>query len=190
MIRRPPRSTRTDTLFPYTTLFRSRITAKDYHRFGHFDRSMPLAAKRSYIGEFQPWKILTPVNAPAYYGLTDKKLRFHAHAAASGLPIPELLATIDAAALDDRTPHLNSEAELGAGNTIADVFLKPVEGLKGTGALSLGERIDGQACWRSLPVGTPIDIPGIWAHCQRQRRHGGMVIERRLRPHSARKRVV
>src|SRR3546814_4653692 len=26
MIRRPPRSTRTDTLFPYTTLFRSMIT--------------------------------------------------------------------------------------------------------------------------------------------------------------------
>src|SRR3546814_1342351 len=26
MIRRPPRSTRTDTLFPYTTLFRSRFT--------------------------------------------------------------------------------------------------------------------------------------------------------------------
>src|SRR3546814_11590419 len=29
MIRRPPRSTRTDTLFPYTTLFRSRIGQKD-----------------------------------------------------------------------------------------------------------------------------------------------------------------
>src|SRR3546814_10639800 len=28
MIRRPPRSTRTDTLFPYTTLFRSRIPAR------------------------------------------------------------------------------------------------------------------------------------------------------------------
>src|SRR3546814_3923725 len=27
MIRRPPRSTRTDTLFPYTTLFRSRTVA-------------------------------------------------------------------------------------------------------------------------------------------------------------------
>src|SRR3546814_19157363 len=27
MIRRPPRSTRTDTLFPYTTLFRSRLVA-------------------------------------------------------------------------------------------------------------------------------------------------------------------
>src|SRR3546814_1093267 len=28
MIRRPPRSTRTDTLFPYTTLFRSRPRAR------------------------------------------------------------------------------------------------------------------------------------------------------------------
>src|SRR3546814_9851354 len=34
MIRRPPRSTRTDTLFPYTTLFRSRLRwgAQDQHR--------------------------------------------------------------------------------------------------------------------------------------------------------------
>src|SRR3546814_19019796 len=31
MIRRPPRSTRTDTLFPYTTLFRSQAV-KDYLR--------------------------------------------------------------------------------------------------------------------------------------------------------------
>src|SRR3546814_13116855 len=30
MIRRPPRSTRTDTLFPYTTLFRSRPGARYY----------------------------------------------------------------------------------------------------------------------------------------------------------------
>src|SRR3546814_3658231 len=29
MIRRPPRSTRTDTLFPYTTLFRSAVNARD-----------------------------------------------------------------------------------------------------------------------------------------------------------------
>src|SRR3546814_12049821 len=36
MIRRPPRSTRTDTLFPYTTLFRSReiFRAPEKMRFG------------------------------------------------------------------------------------------------------------------------------------------------------------
>src|SRR3546814_6281167 len=31
MIRRPPRSTRTDTLFPYTTLFRSKILPVEEH---------------------------------------------------------------------------------------------------------------------------------------------------------------
>src|SRR3546814_6306007 len=32
MIRRPPRSTRTDTLFPYTTLFRSEHLGGDHNR--------------------------------------------------------------------------------------------------------------------------------------------------------------
>src|SRR3546814_18173798 len=32
MIRRPPRSTRTDTLFPYTTLFRSRLGVSSLDR--------------------------------------------------------------------------------------------------------------------------------------------------------------
>src|SRR3546814_3020914 len=35
MIRRPPRSTRTDTLFPYTTLFRSRFVARAARLFAH-----------------------------------------------------------------------------------------------------------------------------------------------------------
>src|SRR3546814_8341330 len=35
MIRRPPRSTRTDTLFPYTTLFRSRSAPAAGRRWSH-----------------------------------------------------------------------------------------------------------------------------------------------------------
>src|SRR3546814_14591748 len=42
MIRRPPRSTRTDTLFPYTTLFRS---ARAY-RAGRRGRQRPVAHRR------------------------------------------------------------------------------------------------------------------------------------------------
>src|SRR3546814_17563482 len=34
MIRRPPRSTRTDTLFPYTTLFRSKLVLEPGHAAG------------------------------------------------------------------------------------------------------------------------------------------------------------
>src|SRR3546814_9244625 len=44
MIRRPPRSTRTDTLFPYTTLFRSRPAQELLHRrrvLGRLERARP-----------------------------------------------------------------------------------------------------------------------------------------------------
>src|SRR3546814_15241886 len=41
MIRRPPRSTRTDTLFPYTTLFRSR--SEESQSLQQFSTPSPLA---------------------------------------------------------------------------------------------------------------------------------------------------
>src|SRR3546814_2317582 len=45
MIRRPPRSTRTDTLFPYTTLFRSRHRSLvAVHRARYQARQGPAAA--------------------------------------------------------------------------------------------------------------------------------------------------
>src|SRR3546814_5464874 len=48
MIRRPPRSTRTDTLFPYTTLFRSHDIADDQIDLLHLREPFePLFALRS-----------------------------------------------------------------------------------------------------------------------------------------------
>src|SRR3546814_13800455 len=41
MIRRPPRSTRTDTLFPYTTLFRSVMWGADYILWMDSDHVFP-----------------------------------------------------------------------------------------------------------------------------------------------------
>src|SRR3546814_20038088 len=48
MIRRPPRSTRTDTLFPYTTLFRSLVAAAggDQHALGVEPRGEVAAGRR------------------------------------------------------------------------------------------------------------------------------------------------
>src|SRR3546814_7436985 len=46
MIRRPPRSTRTDTLFPYTTLFRSRQHIRPRHRVVHIGPGKELARFR------------------------------------------------------------------------------------------------------------------------------------------------
>src|SRR3546814_8226024 len=43
MIRRPPRSTRTDTLFPYTTLFRSSSSSSGLLHAGHsLNRTSPI----------------------------------------------------------------------------------------------------------------------------------------------------
>src|SRR3546814_8469837 len=49
MLRRPPRSTRTDTLFPYTTLFRSNLRTEACDRparFGYLTRIHPILAYR------------------------------------------------------------------------------------------------------------------------------------------------
>src|SRR3546814_4745789 len=48
MIRRPPRSTRTDTLFPYTTLFRSADAFAQVRRFlSYLPRHAGLMAERT-----------------------------------------------------------------------------------------------------------------------------------------------
>src|SRR3546814_4817590 len=46
MIRRPPRSTRTDTLFPYTTLVRSDVTIYQCVTLGGTDPANGIAGKR------------------------------------------------------------------------------------------------------------------------------------------------
>src|SRR3546814_5330206 len=63
MLRRPPRSTRTDTLFPYTTLFRSRRTADQEaaaRKGGPAHPSRPAAAQPPASGDgggFRPSSI-------------------------------------------------------------------------------------------------------------------------------------
>src|SRR3546814_2068393 len=47
MIRRPPRSTRTDTLFPYTTLFRSPLPRQSSGSTGRVRNCPPISSPRS-----------------------------------------------------------------------------------------------------------------------------------------------
>src|SRR3546814_7581521 len=51
MIRRPPRSTRTDTLFPYTTLFRSvGLEALAHELLDGLRRQQPVEAGETVVG--------------------------------------------------------------------------------------------------------------------------------------------
>src|SRR3546814_3856220 len=73
MIRRPPRSTRTDTLFPYTTLFRSGLVIPDENKtlregaikpwqtpsFKECQDDMAKYAPRAGVPMSVPWKAMT-----------------------------------------------------------------------------------------------------------------------------------
>src|SRR3546814_1945059 len=64
MIRRPPRSTRTDTLFPYTTLFRSKDAVEDLG--AKFERT-PIGTGPFMFAEYQPQQYVKLVANDAYF---------------------------------------------------------------------------------------------------------------------------
>src|SRR3546814_16857255 len=65
MIRRPPRSTRTDTLFPYTTLFRSTGRPAGSNRVYSHPLSIPLHRVQTYWDYTKHKQSLAPPIAPA-----------------------------------------------------------------------------------------------------------------------------
>src|SRR3546814_9941416 len=62
MIRRPPRSTRTDTLFPYTTLFRSAPSAQLLESTGRIPPARILYPTDTQDSEGL-WRVLQPLLA-------------------------------------------------------------------------------------------------------------------------------
>src|SRR3546814_20323179 len=84
MIRRPPRSTRTDTLFPYTTLFRSPMAARGSQllpsarvaadaRLLQFERPLRGYGARSQIGRAHVWTPVTNAHLVCRLLLEKKK---------------------------------------------------------------------------------------------------------------------
>src|SRR3546814_12205609 len=84
MIRRPPRSTRTDTLFPYTTLFRSVLeflNSPEALAFARWMTGVPdIVATNGQATRYQPGQFLThhddkydDENRAAAYAITRSK---------------------------------------------------------------------------------------------------------------------
>src|SRR3546814_7295952 len=82
MMRRPPRSTRTDTLFPYTTLFRSRAAGRPGARRGH---GGPHAQRRG-------WRVASLPGPPGARPQPAGRAR---HQRADGLQLPALVRAAD-----------------------------------------------------------------------------------------------
>src|SRR3546814_12674154 len=81
MIRRPPISTRTDTLFPYTTLFRSALDGADAPAGVHQCRAADLRAPRhagrepgaAHLAAGAPLRALDRRALPPLYRGADRK---------------------------------------------------------------------------------------------------------------------
>src|SRR3546814_11108104 len=102
MIRRPPRSTRTDTLFPYTTLFRSiDLRCGKPHRLDPETRLYPVDAQLEEPGEMP--------------GIARRPRRSHHD---------QLLARIDALAAQDGGAHAEA-TPLEIGDKIVDEIADP-----------------------------------------------------------------
>src|SRR3546814_5328630 len=95
MIRRPPRSTRTDTLFPYTTLFRSDPSLSDDRLAVHEEppRRTRLAAEEAARGVLHPTRHRVELPGPiGVDGELDDLAESALRRSAAARPGPQLLA--------------------------------------------------------------------------------------------------
>src|SRR3546814_6217237 len=99
MIRRPPRSTRTDTLFPYTTLFRSLSIGEVAQRAG-----VPISTLHFYEAQGLIWSMRTNGNQRRYGRGVLRAIAIIKVAQRAGIP----LAAIRDRLQDRKSTRLNS----------------------------------------------------------------------------------
>src|SRR3546814_15497697 len=74
MIRRPPRSTRTDTLFPYTTLFRSPASKRRFRRMQiSKSDSVAISMKASALNPVCQRPREEPTPSPNFFGADQRQ---------------------------------------------------------------------------------------------------------------------
>src|SRR3546814_15356704 len=106
MIRRPPRSTRTDTLFPYTTLFRSTVFSSAAELGGIQVEDQPKDMDRpSFIrmdppGHTRQRKVVAPIVAPRYLVEMEKTIRERTCRVLDELPRGEVFDWVDRVSIE------------------------------------------------------------------------------------------
>src|SRR3546814_18593417 len=120
MIRRPPRSTRTDTLFPYTTLFRSPIVRPFSRRIrsgssnpGEWDfAASGMASEMTADGSAQPILAMQSSVSPLH-GLSPWDVAAFIISAHSSLICDAVTAALDIAGADAKATSRSEERRVG-----------------------------------------------------------------------------
>src|SRR3546814_3109809 len=100
MIRRPPRSTRTDTLFPYTTLFRSEFGHRRLANRQAATEMLMLAIGLVIIVVGADWLVEGAVDLARLWNVSDAFIGLTI--VAIGTSAPELVTTIISTIRDER----------------------------------------------------------------------------------------
>lgn len=66
---------------------------------------------------------------------------------------------------------------------LENFVLKPLDGVKGTGVKSIGERLADGAGWRELPGGQAVTAEALWSFCEAFLKKTDIMVQERLRPH-------
>src|SRR3546814_20901144 len=115
MKRRPPSSTRTDTLFPYTTLFRSPLAEPaSGPQSDRSSRRVPLTVP--FLGALRPPsqkrpdpRMVRPLKFRDWRNLDNFLIRNHGHAVADGIQAVEIMGHHhDSKPQDRKSTRLNS----------------------------------------------------------------------------------
>lgn len=162
------------------------ITGEDYYNHGLYRSSMSWQDKRTFLGYFQQSRYYQAINPPVYDILARDKALFHTMADALGIPCPEIVATLSPGNGPSFGPTLKSCDDLAAFLSVpgrAHLFLKPVDGGLGEGALAIGERLGDAPAWRRLPSRDSISLDEVIRHVKSAGPGARFLVQRLLRPH-------
>lgn len=171
-------------------LISNSVTAQDYYKFGFHLNSLSKKEKRYYLGSYQDWRVFHSINNNmAACKVLDDKLKFSDVARNHSVMLPETLALVSTNSergSESAVKTLGSREAFLAwieGGPLENFVLKPLDGVKGIGVKSIGERLPDKAAWRELPGGQTATPESLWSFCEKFLKRTDILVQRRLRPH-------
>jgi len=172
----------------------SALDAEDYYRLGLHRPDLSFEEKSTFLGKYRSFRYYDQINPQQYEIFGHDKALMHWLALPLDVPMPRVLATIGEPGhpgLGERIGDVRALRRFLSRPEARHLFLKPVTGTLGAGALALGERVPGSLAWQRLPGTGVIGIDDVVAHTQDGT--GGLrrfLIQPRIAPHRELARIV
>jgi hypothetical protein len=167
-------------------LLSSGITAKEYYIQALWDPDLPDIRKREYLGTLGSYSWQTVGNIKGHGALMEDKLLFDVILRSAGVTTGTALAIYSRWAPEIQYPVIRDVPALKKWflESGENTFIKPLRGMNGKGALSIGKRLSSvEPSWEQLPLRQPLSIGKIIEHINSHPEEE-FIIQKRLIPAS------